>query len=420
MSENTQQNAPNTENNASSAQDDANASTTEKRKKPSLLVRFLFFIRYTFSFKRHKRLYAFIGALLIIGLILGSIWFTHSRFIVSTEDAYVEGSVVTITTQVAGNVTYIGADNTDFVSANDVLIKLDPMNAKLNLAKSKLALAQTVRNLRNQYAKTAELQAHIMSAKTDLKKAEVEYHRRMNLARANAVSVEELQQSKQRYDNALAAYHAAEAQFAAQQALIDHTEVKTHPNVLSAIAAVKEAYLSLHRTQLRAPVSGMVTKRTAQIGQFVNVGATMMSVVPLDHVWVSANFKESELELIRTGQEVTLIADVYGDSMKYHGKVIGLDAGTGNAFALLPAQNATGNWIKVVQRLPVRIELDPDEIKEKPLRIGLSMKVKIDTREFVDNNEQPTPQMQRYKTDIFEYDFSQLDVEIDKIINDNM
>lgn len=389
-------------------------------KKDVIWNKFIQHLRYQFSFHRHQIRYIMLATVILIGLLLWLIWFTHGRHIVQTEDAYVEGNVVTITPQISGNVVYIGADNTDTIEAGQVLVRLDPTDAELILSKAKLSLAQAARNLRYQFATRDQLKDSVVIRQSELTKAEADYKRRVSLSRSNAVSTEELQLAKQRYDGALAAYHAAQSELAGEQALIGNTQIETHPNIANASIAVREAYLTLQRTTLISPVSGMVTKRNAQIGQHVTTGATMMSVVPLQHLWVSANFKESQLKNIRTGQPVELIADIYGKKIKYNGEVIGLDAGTGSAFALLPAQNATGNWIKIIQRLPVRIKLDKEQIAQYPLRIGLSMKVTIDTRNSPKNSDnKQTVASQNYETTIFEYDFTDIDTEIANIIKQN-
>jgi len=297
----------------------------------------------------------------------------------STDDAYVNGNIVQITSQVTGTVVKIGADDTDFVPAGKVLVQLDTADAKVALAQAESQLAKTVRQVRNLYATSSQLQAAVAVHDAELSKAKDDLARRERLMSSGAVSGEELQHARDALRSAEAASNAARQQLAAQQALVDRTTVEEHPDVKAAAAKVREAYLAYSRTEIPAPVAGYVAKRSVQLGQRVSAGAPLMAVVALDDVWVDANFKESQLRDMRVGQPVEVTADLYGNKLKYHGKVAGFGAGTGGAFALLPAQNASGNWIKIVQRVPVRVALDREELKQHPLQVGLSMHAKVDT-----------------------------------------
>ena len=298
-----------------------------------------------------------------------------------TEDAYVEGNVVQVTPQLNGSVTAIAADNTDYVQAGQVLVQLNGVDAQLALARAEAQLAKTVRQVRAQFASSGQGRAAIVLRRADVARAETDLARRSSLAGSGAVSGEDISHAEDALRTARAALTVAEQQSLSASALTDQTSVAGHPDVLAASAQLRDAYVAAHRTTLRAPVSGIVTRRTVQLGQRVGAGTALMSIVPPEQMWVSANFKESQLHGIRIGQPVELRADVYGKSVRYHGRVAGLDAGTGNAFSLLPAQNATGNWIKVVQRVPVRIALDAKELAAHPLKIGLSMQVAVDTSE---------------------------------------
>ena len=298
-----------------------------------------------------------------------------------TEDAYVEGNVVQVTPQLNGSVTAIAADNTDYVQAGQVLVQLNGVDAQLALARAEAQLAKTVRQVRAQFASSGQGRAAIVLRRADVARAETDLARRSSLAGSGAVSGEDIRHAEDALRTARAALTVAEQQSLSASALTDQTSVAGHPDVLAASAQLRDAYVAAHRTTLRAPVSGIVTRRTVQLGQRVGAGTALMSIVPPEQMWVSANFKESQLHGIRIGQPVELRADVYGKSVRYHGRVAGLDAGTGNAFSLLPAQNATGNWIKVVQRVPVRIALDAKELAAHPLKIGLSMQVAVDTSE---------------------------------------
>ena len=318
------------------------------------------------------------GAFVAIGIAWGAYWMLVLRYAQSTDDAYVSGNIVQITPQIAGTVVKIAADDTQFVKAGSTLVELDPSDAKLALEAADARLARTVRDVRGLFATTAQLRASLDMRSADVARATEDLARRQRLASSGAVSGEELQHARDALTSAQAALIAAREQLAANQARTDRTTVSNHPDVLAAAAQVHDAYLDLARTHLPAPVSGYVAKRAVQLGQRVAPGAPLMAIVPLDQVWVDANFKEPQLATMRVGQPVTLKADLYGGKVRYHGTVAGFGAGTGSAFSLLPPQNATGNWIKIVQRVPVRIALEPKELAEHPLRIGLSMHASVD------------------------------------------
>jgi membrane fusion protein (multidrug efflux system) len=343
-----------------------------------------------------------IAAFAAIGIAYGVYWALALRYFQSTDDAYVSGNVVQITPQISGTVVAIGADDTQFVTAGQPLVQLDRADAKVALDQAEAQLAKTVREVRNLFATTAQLSATVSMRQSDLAKANEDQARRERLASSGAVSSEEQQHARDASNSAKAALLAAEQELAANRARIDRTTVESHPDVRNAAAHVREAYLAYARTDLPAPVSGFVAKRAVQLGQRVGPGAPLMAIVPLDQVWVDANFKEPQLAAMRVGQPVNLTADIYGGKVEYHGKVAGFGAGTGSAFALLPAQNATGNWIKIVQRLPVRITLDPQELAAHPLQIGLSMQVAVDTHERGgDRLPQLAQSAPAYATDVF-------------------
>ena len=335
-------------------------------------------------------------ALAAVVIVAGGGWGVYEWLVAShyedTDNAYVQGNVIQITPQVTGTVLSIMADDTDFVKAGQPLVQLDPADAKLALAQSEAALGQAVRQVRTLYANNGSLaaqvtlkQSDIAKAQSDIARAQDDLKRRQSLTGNGAVSKEELNHSETTLANAKSALAAAQAgvvsareQLASNQSLTEGTSVEQHPNVLAAAAKVRESWLAVQRVALPAPVDGYVAKRTVQLGQRVTAGMPMMSVIPLNQLWVDANFKEVQLRNIRIGQPVKLTADLYGKKVEYDGKVAGLGVGTGAAFALLPAQNATGNWIKVVQRVPVRIALDAEQLKASPLRVGLSMDAEID------------------------------------------
>jgi membrane fusion protein (multidrug efflux system) len=310
----------------------------------------------------------------------GAWWALSGRYYESTDDAYVGGNIVQITPQVAGTVIAVRADDTDFVKAGQPLGELDRADAKVALEQAEAQLARTVRSVRNLFATDSQIAATVSQRDVDLAKAREDLARRERASGSGAVSAEEVQHARDAIRSAQAARDAAREQLAASRALVDRTTLADHPDVKSASAKVREAYLSYARATLPAPVSGFVARRNVQVGQRVAAGSPLMAVVPLEDVWVDANFKEGQLVHVRAGQLVTLVADLYGGRVEYHGTVAGSGAGTGAAFALLPPQNATGNWIKVVQRVPVRIALDAKELAAHPLQVGLSMRVEVDTR----------------------------------------
>jgi membrane fusion protein (multidrug efflux system) len=342
--------------------------------------------------KRRQALTVLTVVVVLGGLAWGGYeWLVASHY-ESTDNAYVQGNVIQITPQVGGTVMAIMADDTDFVKAGQTLVKLDPTDAKVALDQAEANLAQTVRQVRTLYANNGSLsaqvalrQADIGRYQADVARATDDLNRRQQLVGNGAVSKEELNHAQSQLANARSALTSAQAgveaareQLTSNQAMTEGTSVEAHPSVQAAAAKVREAWLAARRASLPAPVDGYVAKRTVQLGQRVAAGTPLMSIIPLKEVWVDANFKEVQLRQIRLGQPVKLTADVYGRKVEYDGIVAGLGAGTGSAFALLPAQNATGNWIKVVQRVPVRIELDPRQVAANPLRVGLSMDAEVD------------------------------------------
>ena len=316
--------------------------------------------------------------LLVIVAAYGAWWAFFSRHYESTDDAYVGGNVVQLTPQVAGTVVAINADDTELVQAGKPLIELDRSDAKVALDQAEAQLAQTVREVRTLFVNNGTLGANVAVRTADVERARADLARRQELIVSGAVSKEDVEHARSALQNATSALDASREQLASNRVLTDRTTVAKHPNVLRAAGLVQAAYLAYARTSLPAPISGYVARRSVQLGQRVAAGTPLLSIVPLNALWVDANFKEVQVAHMRIGQPVTLHSDVYGSDVAYHGKVDGFAAGTGSAFALLPAQNASGNWIKVVQRVPVRIALDPKELEARPLRIGLSMQVKVD------------------------------------------
>src|SRR5450631_651811 len=313
----------------------------------------------TMRVNRKRWLTIVVVAFVAIGIAYGAYWAIALRDLQSTDDAYVNGNIVQITPQISGIVVAIGADDTQFVKRGQTLVQLDQADARVALEQAEAQLGRTVREVRSMFATSSQLQASVDMRKTELDRATGDLTRRERLAASGAVSGEELQHARGAFNTAQAALLVAQQDMQVNRARIDRTTVENHPDVQNAVTKVREAYLMYSRTVLPAPVGGFVAKRAVQLGQRVSPGSPLMAIVPLDQVWVDANFKEPQLANMRGGQAVTLKADIYGRSVQYHGKVVGFGAGTGSAFALLPAQNATGNWIKIVQRVPVRVALDP-------------------------------------------------------------
>lgn len=328
--------------------------------------------------KRRKVLLIIASIFILAGLGFGLYWALVLRFVEETENAYVQGNVVQVTSQVVGTVTRIHADDTNSVKPGDPLVSLDTADADIALAQAEAQLAQTVREVRTLFASQAQAEANLGMREAELLRAQDDLSRRKSLAGSGAVSAEEIRHAEVAVTAAKAAVAVAREQLESGRVLIQGTTVARHPNVLRAASRVQEAMLARSRTTLYAPVGGEIAKRSVQVGQRINPGAPLMAIVPLNQVWIDANFKESQLRDMRIGQPVSLTADLYGGKVVYSGKVAGLAAGTGSAFALLPAQNASGNWIKVVQRVPVRIALDPEQLAKHPLRVGLSMTASVD------------------------------------------
>jgi membrane fusion protein (multidrug efflux system) len=356
---------------------------------------------------RRNRLLGLLGAVVVIGIVAWGLYYVLvSSHQVETDNAYVGADTALVTPLIAGPVAKVLVNETQVVKAGDPLVVLDDSDAKIAVAEAEAALGQAQRRVKGYYASDSALagqvaarqadisrsDAAISSAQSDLDRAKIDLDRRKALASSGAVSGDELSTAENRYataQQALIEMRAGKTQAEASRlAAVGSRDVNSalitgpadkNPEVAAAEARLAAAQLMLTRTVLRAPMSGIVSKKAVEIGQQVQIGAPLMSIVPVDAAYVDANFKEVQLEKVRAGQAVTLTADLYGKKIKFHGKVRGLSGGTGSAFSLIPAQNATGNWIKVVQRLPVRIDLDPADLKAHPLRIGLSMKAEIDT-----------------------------------------
>lgn len=328
--------------------------------------------------RRRLLLSALALAVLAAGASYTAWYLLHGRWFESTEDAYANGNVIQITPQLGGTVVAIGADDYGRVKAGQTLVELDPAETRVALEQAEAALARTVRQVRGLYSNAGSLAADVEAKKIALERARADLARRQGLAATGAIPQEELAHAREGVEAAQSAFSATEHQLGTSRALVDDTALADHPDVRAASAVLRKAYLDYARSTLKAPVAGYLAQRSVQLGQRVQAGAPLMTLVPLDQLWVEANFKETQLAQMRIGQAVTLHSDLFGSDVEYHGRIAGLAMGTGSAFSLLPAQNATGNWIKIVQRVPVRIALDPTELRGHPLRIGLSMSVEVD------------------------------------------
>ncbi len=384
---------------------------------------------------RRKALLAVTAVVTVGAIAYGTYWALVLNHFETTDNAYVQGNVVQITPQLGGTVVAIQAEDTQRVKAGQVLVKLDPADAQVALEQAEAQLAQTVREVRTLYANNGTLrsqitlrQADLSRAQTELARAQDDVTRRAPLAATGAIGKEELVHAQSQVDSLKASVTAAQSavitaqeQLQSNQTLTDGVPLAQHPSVLRAAARVRETYLALQRATLLAPVDGVVAKRTVQLGQRVAAGTPMLSLIALDQLWVEANFKEGQLRGLRLGQPVELTADVYGRKTVFHGKVSGLGAGTGAAFALLPAQNATGNWIKVVQRVPVRITLDPKELAEHPLRVGLSMEARVDvSREDGQLLADPVQAAAATQTKVFDSDGAAAETAVRRIVAANL
>jgi membrane fusion protein (multidrug efflux system) len=363
-----------------------------------------------------------LAAVFVVG---GIIWLLLWWFVFSlreiTDDAYVNGNQVTLSSQVTGTVIAVLADDTQRVDAGQVLVKLDPTDADLALAKAQSALAQAVRQVRQQTQTAAQYDTAIAPKREEFERAQKDLERREPLLAEHAVAQEEVAHIRQTVTDARAALEAAQRQSAAAHALVDGNDVAGNPLVQQARAAYREAWVAAHRNAIVAPVSGYVAQRSVQVGSRVQPGQPLLTILPLHDLWIDANFKEVQLKHIRIGQPAEVRTDVYGGDVVYHGKVEGLAAGTGGAFALLPPQNASGNWIKVVQRVPVRIAFDAKELEQNPLRVGLSTEVKVDTHDRSGAVlAQASASKAIAKTDVYSADTASADAAADSIVTANL
>ncbi|WP_322994644.1 HlyD family efflux transporter periplasmic adaptor subunit [Castellaniella sp.] len=385
--------------------------------------------------QRTRLLLGATGIFILIGLIYGAWWLAFASHHESTDDAYVHGDLVSVSAQIPGTVVSIEADDTDRIVQGALLITLDGSDTQIALAQAQAALAQAVRRTQTLFVQNDALaadvemgQANVEQAQTQLHKTQNDLQRRNALRDSGGVSGEELlhaqvavKSAQVSLAQARAGLAAAQATLATNQALTRGSTVASYPDVLQAADHLRQAWLANTRTHIPAPVDGMIAQRTTQLGQRIQPGTPLMTIVPLQNLWVEANFKENQLHDVRPGQTATLVSDLYGSDVVYHGIVQGISAGSGGAFALLPAQNASGNWIKIIQRVPVRIRLDPKELQAHPLRVGLSMTatVNLDSTPTPDANA-TNPDHTRQNTPVYDHDPVEVDTLIQRIIQENL
>ena len=331
---------------------------------------------------RRRRGFLLLGAVIVLGAIAyGAYWYLDARFYEGTDDAYVSGDIVAVTSRENATVMALYADNTQSVKRGQLLMEMDPSVVTVNVAAAEANLARAVRSVKGEFSHAASSNAQVAQAQVQLALAQTDYQRRQAASADGAVSAEELAHARDSVRGAEAALEAARGGHEQSLSQIQGTGVADNPDVLSAEAALRTAVIAQGHMRVVAPVDGVVAQRTVQVGQQVAAGTPLLAVVPLNNVWVDANFKEVQLQDMRVGQPVDVTADIYGGKVTYHGHVEGMGAGSGSAFALLPPQNASGNWIKIVQRVPVRIALDPEELKAHPLRVGLSVSATVNVKD---------------------------------------
>ena len=372
------------------------------------------------SQQRKKGLSIFILLLLLISVGSVAYWYFFIKGFEETEDAYVSGNQVMVSAQVAGNISKINVDNMDPVQAGDVLLELDDTNAKLSFEQAKSNLANAVRQVSQLNYTVKQLKSAVRANEITLAQAQGNLNRRVQLVKDGAIDKESFQHAKEAVELAKANLTTSQNQLEANQALLLDGPLSEQPQIQSAVSNLKQAWLNLERTKIRSPIKGYVARRNAQVGQAVSVGGALMAVVTTDQMWLDANFKETQLTHMRIGQPVEIHFDLYGKDKTFNGKVVGIEMGTGSAFSLLPTQNATGNWIKVVQRVPVRIQLDPQQLAENPLRIGLSATVKVNVTDSQGETlRDQAPATTLYSTNVLQYDESAVNNLIESIIRNN-
>ncbi len=372
------------------------------------------------SRNRKKALGIFLCILIFIALATGLYWYFFLKGYESTEDAYVSGNQVMISSQVSGNVQQINVDNMDFVHQGDVLLSLDNSDLQLAFEQAQSNLANAVRQISQLTYTVKQLTASVQSKTVSLEQARGNLHRREKLNQTQSIDKESYLHAKEAVELAKVDLIATQNQLAANQALLLDVPLDQQPSVLGAVSQLKQAWLNLQRSKIVSPIDGYVARRSVQVGQKVSVGSALLAVVPAEQMWIDANFKETQLRDMRLGQPVKVKVDLYGDKVEFNGTVVGIDMGTGSAFSLLPAQNATGNWIKVVQRVPVRIALEPEQLQKYPLRIGLSSHVIVNVQQTDGEVLGVSRDNTLYSTSSLVYDQTAVENLIHSIISQNI
>lgn len=366
-------------------------------------------------------LFILIGILLALSALIFCYWFFDARFKVGTNDAYVEGNIIEIYPKVSGTIRTIAVNDTDHVLAGQVLVTLDPTTFQIKFDESLANLGNTLREVQKKFDTVSQLLASLEVQLVNLEQAKTHYFHRRALVDIGGVSREDFENAQSAYLSAEAEVVRTQEELSGAEAQVYNTTVLTHPLVKEAIERVKLAWLDLINTKIRAPYDGFIAKKGAQVGEVALTSQSLLAVVPLDDLWVTANLKENKLSKIRIGQEVKIKTDLYKNQVTFSGKVIGISPGTGSIFSILPPQNATGNWIKIVQRVPVRISLNPSELKNTPLRAGLSTTVSIDVRDekgAVLTEVRPSQPL--YKTEIYDDQLNGVSCFINQIIEQNL
>ena len=374
--------------------------------------------------KKSKRKTSFF-ILFIVLVVIAATWFfyyeVYAKYSEETNDAYVNGDLVVISPQISGTVSKVVVDQGDYVEKGQILISLDSNDTQIALQAAEAKLANSVREVRSLYATADNAKASLEATKVEYNQAISDYKRRQKLAKSGAISQEDLNHYKDLVETTKSQYLASQQALKMAVSLVDNTVLKTHPAIKSAVANLRQVYLNNLRADIVAPISGYVAKRAVQLGSQVQPGTQMMVIVPLHQVWVDANFKESQMRDMRIGQAVILTSDLYGKEVEYKGEIESLGIGTGSAFSLLPAQNASGNWIKIVQRLPVKIRLQKDNLAQYPLRIGLSMLAKVDIEDRNGALLSESPQQEaRFDTDVYQNTLQEVDHLVTKILHENV
>lgn len=361
------------------------------------------------------------GALILISALIFFYWWKWSRFDEYTNDAYVSGNLLYVTPQVSAAITKVYVNDTQLVESGHLLLELDPTDFELDLEENKQNLAQVIRDVSELFIQTKQAEAQTLAVKAEFIKKAEDFERRYALVSSGGVSQEDFSHAEREMQNAYFTLAAAEQQYFSLFAQVKNTTVSKHPRVLYAAEKLKKSFVNLSRCKIYAPNGGLIAQRSAQVGQRTQLASPLMAIVPLDQMWVDANYREDQIGSMQIGQNASLTTDIYGSKCLFHGKIIGIGGGTGSVFSLLPPQNATGNWIKIVQRVPVRIQINQEECKERPLRLGLSVEVHTDIHPI---NSSAIPVLAGstalYETDVFNSEESGADSLIKQIILENL